>query len=66
VTYGNTIDTVSRREVQILAKLNAMLEQETDPDGVLHYVGELESGDPDQARNLLVAFSAGLNLKFSP
>ena len=62
----NTIDTVSRREVQILAKLNAMLEQETDPDGVLNYVGELESGNPDQARNLLKAFSAGLNLKSSP
>lgn len=62
----NTIDTVSDRAAQIVAQLNAMLEQETDPEGVLHYVGELESGNPEQARKLLAAFSAGLNLKSSP
>lgn len=62
----NTLDAVSDRAAKIVAKLNNMLDKETDPDGVLRYVGELESGNPDKARSLLVAFSAGLNLKPTP
>ncbi|MCY7387241.1 MAG: nucleotidyl transferase AbiEii/AbiGii toxin family protein [Burkholderiales bacterium] len=62
----NTLDAVSGRAAKIVAQLNNMLDKETDPDGVLHYVGDLESGNPDNARNLLAAFSAGLNLKPTP
>ena len=62
----NTLDAVSDRAAKIVAQLNNMLDKETDPDGVLHYVGELESGNPDKARNLLAAFAAGFNLKPTP
>lgn len=51
---------------QILVALNEMLERESDPDGPLTYVGEIQSGNPDQSRKLLAAFSAGLNLKLTP
>ena len=62
----NTLDAVSERAAKIVAQLNHMLDKETDPNGVLRYVGELESDNPDKARNLLAAFSAGLNLKPTP
>ena len=61
-----TLEAHSQRLPQILSALNRMLERETDPDGPLTYVGEIQSGNPDQTRKLLAAFSAGLNLKSSP
>lgn len=61
-----TLEAHSQRLPQILATLNKMLERETDPDGPLAYVGEIQSGNPDQTRKLLAAFSAGLNLRPTP
>lgn len=61
-----TLEAHSQRLPQILAALNKMLARETDPDGPLKYVGEIQSGNPDQTRKLLAAFSAGLNLKPTP
>lgn len=61
-----TLDAHSQRLPQILASLNKMLERETAPDGPLTYVGEIQSGNPDQTRQLLAAFNAGLNLKPTP
>ncbi len=63
---GNTLDTHSQRAQEIRSTLTKMLECETDPDGPLTYVGEIQSGNPDQTRKLLAAFSAGLNLKPTP
>ena len=61
-----TLEAHSQRSPQILVALNEMLERESDPDGPLTYVGEIQSGNPDQSRKLLAAFSAGLNLKLTP
>ena len=61
-----TLEAHSQRLPQILATLNKMLERETDPDGPLAYVGEIQSGNPDQTRKLLAAFSAGINLRPTP
>jgi predicted nucleotidyltransferase len=60
------LEAHSQRLPQILAAANKMLESETDPDGPLTYVGEIQSGNPDQTRKLLAAFSAGINLKATP
>ena len=62
----NTLDDKSNRTPQIVARLNSMLDRESDPDGPLRYVAEIQSGNPDQTRKLLVAFAAGLNLKPMP
>jgi predicted nucleotidyltransferase len=62
----NTLDAQSQRTPQILTRMNTMLDRETDPDGPLTYVGEIQSGNPDQTRNLLAAFAAGFNLKTTP
>ena len=62
----NTLNTHSQRVPQILAALNKMLDRETDPDGPLTYVGEIQSGNPDKTRKLLAAFTAGLNQKPTP
>jgi predicted nucleotidyltransferase len=59
----NTLEANSDRTPQILARLNKMLDRETDPDGPLKYVGEIQSGNPDKTRKILAAFAAGLNLK---
>jgi predicted nucleotidyltransferase len=61
-----TLDAKSQRVPQIVARLNTMLDRETDPDGPLNYVGEIRSGHPDNTRKLLAAFAAGINLKPTP
>lgn len=62
----NTLEAQSNRTPQIVAQMNAMLDREADPDGPLKYVGEVQSGNPDQTRSMLAAFAAGLNLKPTP
>ena len=62
----NTLEARSDRTTRIIAQMNTMLDRETDPDGPLKYVGEVQSGNPDQTRSMLAAFAAGLNLKPSP
>ena len=62
----NTLEAQSDRTTRIIAQMNTMLDRETDPDGPLKYVGEVQSGNPDQTRSMLAAFAAGLNLKPTP
>ena len=62
----NTLEAQSDRAARIVAQMNTMLNRETDPDGPLKYVGEVQSGNPDQTRSMLAAFAAGLNLKPNP
>ena len=62
----NTLEARSDRTTRIIAQMNTMLDRETDPDGPLKYVGEVQSGNPDQTRSMLAAFAAGLNLKPTP
>ena len=62
----NTLEANSNRAARIIAQLNTMLDRETDPDGPLRYVGEIQSGNPDKTRTMLAAFAAGLNLKPTP
>ncbi len=62
----NTLEAQSNRTPQIVAQMNTMLDREADPDGPLKYVGEVQSGNPDQTRSMLAAFAAGLNLKPTP
>jgi predicted nucleotidyltransferase len=62
----NTLDAHSNRTLQIIARMNTMLDREADPDGPLKYVGEIQSGNPDKTRSMLAAFAAGLNLKPNP
>lgn len=61
-----TLEAHSTRAPQIIAQMNAMLVRETDPDGPLRFVGEVQSGNPEQTRKMLAAFAAGLNLKPGP
>ena len=62
----NTLDTHSQRVTQILARMNTMLDRQIDPDGLLMYAGEVQSGNPDQIRKLLAALAVSLNLKSTP
>jgi predicted nucleotidyltransferase len=62
----NTLKTHSTRTSQIIARMNTMLDRETDPDGPLNYVGEIQSGNFDKTRSMLAAFASGLNLKPNP
>lgn len=62
----NTLETHSIRTSQITARMNTMLASESDPDGPLNYVGEIQSGNPDKTRRMLAAFATGLNLKPDP
>lgn len=62
----NTLEAHGNLPSQIVAQMNTMLEREADPDGPLKYVGEVQSGNPDQTRRMLAAFNAGLNLKPNP
>ena len=62
----NTLEAHSNRAARITAQLNTMLDRETDPEGPLKYVGEVQSGNPDKTRKMLAAFAAGLNLKPTP
>ena len=43
-----------------------MLDRQIDPDGLLMYAGEVQSGNPDQIRKLLAALAVSLNLKSTP
>ena len=62
----HTLEDHSNRTPQIVSQLNSMLDRESDPEGPLRYVSEVQGGNPDQTRKLLAAFAAGLNLKHTP
>jgi len=56
------IDNHSNRGQNVIAGAGAIIERETDPNGPLSLIGEVESIDPERARRKLIAFGNGLHL----
>ena len=56
------IDHHSNRGQNVITRAGEILERETDPNGPLSLIGEVESIDPERARRKLIAFGNGLHL----
>lgn len=56
------IDHHSKRGQDIITRAGKIIERETDPNGPLSLIGEVEAIDPERARRKLIAFGNGLHL----
>ncbi|MFD2113527.1 hypothetical protein [Thiorhodococcus fuscus] len=54
------IDQHSQRTQEIITRASMIVERETDPNGPLSLIGEVEARDPERARRKLGAFGNGL------
>ena len=59
------IDRYGEHRPAIVARATTILERQTDPDGPLRLIGELQAANPERARRTLVAFLNGLRRRVS-
>jgi len=49
----------------MIARATTILERQTDPNGPLRLIGEIQAANPERARRTLVAFLNGLRRRVS-
>ncbi len=54
------IDRYGEHRHAMIARATTILERQTDPDGPLRLIGEIQAANPERARRTLVAFLNGL------